>query len=993
MEPAPPSTASDGRTAPEQGSARVDVFLCHNSLDKPFVRQVAEGLELEFGIPHFLDADAIPSGVEFLKWIDEALAKAKGCAIFLGANGWGSTHFWEAERALDRYRKDPDFRLIPVALPGIREEDMRRLGSGSVFVDINWADFRGGSFAPDAIRKLRAALRGEVPDPTQGGPAQLTPYLIRRDARRWEESQRRNKSILYRGRQLADAEALRRGQPDLVAGEAILAFLAASAGEQTWRARRTTALAVIAAVIIAGLALRAEFSRRLALSRFVAAEARQAASPDVGLRLALQATRISETPEAFGALLERLDAQPYLRQMFRVSGTSVDSLAFDTHAGALYAGLSDGHIERIDLGKLRQTRLTQAGGAAVLALDVEGTSSEVWAGLQDGRVVVYPVNAVAQNVAIPAGAALDVEGGPVGRRWPIVSLRVSPDGKHVAIGTHDSRLIVLDRAARKVRWIHRTSAQRVTALSFSVDSARLAAGSSEGLVESFDSVTGAAGPRVSTAASGEPKAMQFARTGELRVIDNGMKFSVFARDAQPRTSQLPGEGLSTAAVGPAREFGPMQRRDHFVLGFGSGDVALTPVSSPGGPVTIAAHARSVRASALSAEAALAATGADDGSVAVWDLRQRSPLVKPQGVPGSEVIALAYTNRGALLAVGSSPDSASLATRSSAGWQPVMDLMDLVSRLAGPETAAAKPAVADRRGFVELPDKVVTMAAFNAMGRHLLLTTREGALLWIDLATISDSRMLHSAARGMQAIALSDSGRFAFSVDADGDLVRFDTWGATATLHHRLRTPVRQLVAAANEQAVMVTLEDGSLHRVDFSRSSAAPTTPVELPGTAGQLVRLPGSDLLLVAGAGSSAGVDIGVVRKGRYQRLHSRRVGGAASALALSGPAGIVAATDFDGQLHLWDLETLAPMASLKLSADKLVALAAAPDGRRLAIATQSGDVYELSLDRERWREVACDVARSELSEAEWRALVPDTQMRQNCPERHRPGTAHDRA
>lgn len=77
----------------------VDVFLCHNSRDKPFVRQIAEGLEVEFGLPHFLDAHAIPVGEKFLPWIDKALAESRGCAIFLGANGWGETHFWEAQRA------------------------------------------------------------------------------------------------------------------------------------------------------------------------------------------------------------------------------------------------------------------------------------------------------------------------------------------------------------------------------------------------------------------------------------------------------------------------------------------------------------------------------------------------------------------------------------------------------------------------------------------------------------------------------------------------------------------------------------------------------------------------------------------------------------------------------------------------------------------------------------------------------------------------------
>ena len=60
---------------------QTDIFLCHNSRDKPVVRQVAEGLELEFGLPHFLDAYAIPTGEAFLPWIERALATSSGCAV------------------------------------------------------------------------------------------------------------------------------------------------------------------------------------------------------------------------------------------------------------------------------------------------------------------------------------------------------------------------------------------------------------------------------------------------------------------------------------------------------------------------------------------------------------------------------------------------------------------------------------------------------------------------------------------------------------------------------------------------------------------------------------------------------------------------------------------------------------------------------------------------------------------------------------------------
>ena len=185
----------------------INVFLCHNSKDKADIKLIADALELDFGIPHFLDAYAIPTGEAFIPWIEKKLNESAGCAIFLGSNGWGPTHHWEAEMALARARKSSEFRLIPVALDGITQPDMERLGSGTLFREINWADFRKGPADPEALEKFRIALTGDELQ-SDRGPTRLTPYQIRRDAARWVKSKGTDTSILYRGQQLAHAERL-----------------------------------------------------------------------------------------------------------------------------------------------------------------------------------------------------------------------------------------------------------------------------------------------------------------------------------------------------------------------------------------------------------------------------------------------------------------------------------------------------------------------------------------------------------------------------------------------------------------------------------------------------------------------------------------------------------------------------------------------------------------------------------------------------------------
>jgi hypothetical protein len=68
---------------------RYDVFLCHNMADKPFVKLLADALQIEAGILFFLDEFSIPASVEFMGYIREEMRKSAACAIFLGRNGWG----------------------------------------------------------------------------------------------------------------------------------------------------------------------------------------------------------------------------------------------------------------------------------------------------------------------------------------------------------------------------------------------------------------------------------------------------------------------------------------------------------------------------------------------------------------------------------------------------------------------------------------------------------------------------------------------------------------------------------------------------------------------------------------------------------------------------------------------------------------------------------------------------------------------------------------
>jgi hypothetical protein len=70
-----------------------------------------------------------------------------------------------------------------------------------------------------------------------------------------------------------------------------------------------------------------------------------------------------------------------------------------------------------------------------------------------------------------------------------------------------------------------------------------------------------------------------------------------------------------------------------------------------------------------------------------------------------------------------------------------------------------------------------------------------------------------------------------------------------------------------------------------------------------------------VAGAGSSAGVDLTLLRENKFQRLHTRRLDGAVSAMTVLAEAHLIAAADYEGRMHLWSLGHTRTNGTLKIA------------------------------------------------------------------------------
>src|SRR2546430_1982903 len=98
-------------------ATRYDVFLVHSDADHEAATFLARQLQ-NAGVRLFLASWHLVPGTARQEGLEDALAASRTCAVILGA---GDLTSWDNEvmrAALDERAEYPDFRVIPVVLPG-----------------------------------------------------------------------------------------------------------------------------------------------------------------------------------------------------------------------------------------------------------------------------------------------------------------------------------------------------------------------------------------------------------------------------------------------------------------------------------------------------------------------------------------------------------------------------------------------------------------------------------------------------------------------------------------------------------------------------------------------------------------------------------------------------------------------------------------------------------------------------------------------------------
>lgn len=157
--PAPePGNSSPGKethmpqVSTPKGKQEFDVFLCHNSKDKPEVKRIAELLKAQ-GIVPWLDEWELRPGRPWQRALEEQIEHIKTAAVFVGSNGRGP---WQ-DMELEAFIREFVSRGCPV-IPVVLEDAPDKPQLPPFLRGMTWVDFRVGD--PDPMERLVWGITG-----------------------------------------------------------------------------------------------------------------------------------------------------------------------------------------------------------------------------------------------------------------------------------------------------------------------------------------------------------------------------------------------------------------------------------------------------------------------------------------------------------------------------------------------------------------------------------------------------------------------------------------------------------------------------------------------------------------------------------------------------------------------------------------------------------------------------------------------------------------
>src|SRR6266496_4283303 len=150
---------------------KYDVFLSHNSKDKPAVEKIARILRDDYGLRVWLDKWNLTPGKPWQEELEDGLECSETIAVFLGEAGFGKWENEEMRVAVNSRVNDPSRRVIPVLLPGAPENPKL-----SAFLSrYTWVDLRDGFDSKESLYRLYCGITDQAPGDQTSKPSNVKP--------------------------------------------------------------------------------------------------------------------------------------------------------------------------------------------------------------------------------------------------------------------------------------------------------------------------------------------------------------------------------------------------------------------------------------------------------------------------------------------------------------------------------------------------------------------------------------------------------------------------------------------------------------------------------------------------------------------------------------------------------------------------------------------------------------------------------------------------
>ena len=252
---------------------------------------------------------------------------------------------------------------------------------------------------------------------------------------------------------------------------------------------------------------------------------------------------------------------------------------------------------------------------------------------------------------------------------------------------------------------------------------------------------------------------------------------------------------------------------------------------------------------------------------------------------------------------------------------------------GPEGPLVLHNIAAKEGrfSIDVEDQFPAAAALSPDGRHVLVGTWRGQLLWFDLDQNRTKRLMElPASTSFTEVAFAPGGQWLAAAAADGrmhvcdrraDAMLLLEGGTGRVCDLRFSRDGLRLVSAATDGSVAVWNIPEARLQLKFAAHDGPVTAAAFL------------ADDQRIITAGRDDAVRIWNLERGREEWTGQFECGGI-NTLALSADGKVAAWAGFSGKVVLWDLDRHRKRFEITSPASPVVHLKFSPDGSSLAVA-----------------------------------------------------------